>query len=669
MPGYLPGMRCLCVLLLIVWPSVTLAQPALTSQPSDSVVRLAIDPSRNQGRPVAALLDESSVRVEADGRWTQRARQVIQVLDAAAAPQVAERALSYSRDHQTLRLEWVRVLRPDGTVVSDRPAQDQEGDLSAALNNPIYSDQRVRRISLAGVAAGTIVDMAYTLEERAPRRAGDFFAQWALNGPVPIRRSRFTLDVPVTLEPRLVERNLIARREETVVGARRSTVWHAEDQQPVPNESFAADSNDLQQWVMLSGPASWNDLARWYDSLARPRYLLSPAVQRAADSVLKARGARTKLDTLRAWHRWVAQDVRYLSVALGIGSYQPRSADEVLSAGAGDCKDKATLFIALLRRAGFDARPVLLNQSGRLVAGVPSISQFNHAIAAVRDGASWTYTDLTAEYVRYGELPALYQGGRGLRVASSGESELVTFPATSAATSKSTLALTYRLDADGTATGSGHERAAGPAEPGIRQLLASALDDTKRATLSRQIAQTAIGTDGGTEARVDSLVTFDGRDLAVAPDVRYALRVANASHLVGSTRVLSIPAAMRGPARQFRTAVRELEAAGPRKLPIDAARIIPSMTTELEWRVTLPDGWTVELPAPVDTRSFFGRYESTWSLRGRELVLTRRLAGERGVVGPERMIEVLVWLRTVGADDQEFLTMKPTTGKAPEGVH
>lgn len=652
----------------MAWPTVSLAQPALPSQPSDSVVRLAIDPARNQGRPVVALLDESSVRVESDGRWTQRARQVVQVLDASAASQVAERALSYSRDHQTLRVEWVRVLRPDGTVVSDKPAQDQEGDLSAALNNPIYSDQRVRRISLAGVSAGTIVDMAYTLEERAPRRAGDFFAQWALNGPVPIRRSRFTLDVPVSLEPRRVERNLIARREETVVGARRSTVWHAEDQQPVLNEPFAADSNDVQQWVMLSGPASWSALARWYDSLARPRYTLSPAVQRAADSVLTARGARTRLDTLRAWHRWVAQDVRYLSVALGIGSYQPRSADEVLSAGAGDCKDKATLFIALLRRAGFDARPVLLNQSGRVVAGVPSISQFNHAIAAVRDGPTWTYTDLTAEYVRYGDLPASYQGGRGLRVANSGESELVTFPATAAATSRSTLTLTYRLAADGTATGAGHERAAGLAEPGIRQILASALDDTKRGTLARQIAQTAIGTEGGTEARVDSLVTFDGRDLAVAPDVRYAFSVTNASHLVGSTRVLSIPSAMRGPARQFRNAVRELEAAGPRKLPIDAARIIPSMTTELEWRVTLPDGWTVELPTPVDTRSFFGRYESLWSLHGKELVLTRRLAGERGVVGPERMIEVLVWLRTVGADDQEFLTMKPTAGKAPEGV-
>jgi hypothetical protein len=33
------------------------------------------------------------------------------------------------------------------------------------------------------------------------------------------------------------------------------------------------------------------------------------------------------------------------------------------------------------------------------------------------------------------------------------------------------------------------------------------------------------------------------------------------------------------------------------------------------------------------------------------------------------MVEVLVWLRAVGADDQEFLTLKPVATKVPEGAH
>jgi transglutaminase-like putative cysteine protease len=641
--------------------------PPLAPQPSDSIVRLAIDPSRSGARGAVVLLDESVLRVEPDGKWTQRVRQVVQVLDAALAPQIAERALSYARDHQTLGVEWTRVLRTDGRVVSVTPAQDQEGDLAAALNNPVYSDQRVRRLSLSGVSAGVVVDMAYTLEERAPRRAGDFLVQWGLNGPVPVRRSQLVIDAPVGFEPRIVERNLVTMRQEPVVGDRRRFTWRSADQDPLPNESFAPDTNGLQQIVVVSGPGSWSDLARWYDGLARSRYSLSPAVQRAADSVVAAATPRTRADSVRAWHRWVAQDIRYLSVALGIGSYQPRTADDVLASGAGDCKDKATLFVALLRRAGIEAQPVLLNLSGRVVEGAPSIAQFNHAIAAVREGTSWTYADLTANVLPYGELPPSYQGGRALRLTASGDGELVTLPVAPATTTAS-LQLVYALDSMGTAIGRGEERAAGPPAPGTRALFATPLDDTRRAAVGRQIAQTIIGTDGGVDAVVDSLVGFDGRDLTVAPDVRYRLRVTGASRLVGSTRVLAIPAAMRGPARQFRTAVRELEAAGPRKLPIDGARIIPGMTTALEWRVTLPDGWTVELPPPVDTRSFFGHYASQWTLRGREVVLVRTVSGVRGVVGPERMIEVLVWLRTVGADDQEFLTMKPVATRAPEGA-
>jgi transglutaminase-like putative cysteine protease len=645
------------------------AAPVLPSQASDSIVRLAVDPARAGGRGVVVLLDESTLRVEADGRWTQQLRQVVQVLDANTAAQVAERALGYARDHQTLRVQWTRVLRTDGRVVSDRPAQDQEGDLAAPMNNPIYTDQRVRRLSMAGVSAGVIVDLAYSLEERAARRPGDFFMQWGLNGPIPIRRSQLVVDVPVGYEPRIVEHSLIARRQEPVVGDRRRFIWRSVDQEPLPAEAFAPDTNELQQTIVVSAPGSWSDLARWYDDLARSRYTLSPSAQRAADSVIAATRPTTRADSVRAWHRWIAQDIRYLSVALGLGSYQPRTADEVLSSGAGDCKDKATLFIAVLRRAGIEAQPVLLNLAGRMIEGAPSVSQFNHAIAAVREGAAWTYTDLTANALAYGELPPSYQGGRALRLTASGEGELVSLPASRADATTASLQLVYRLDTAGVAVGTGRERAAGPSAMGTRSIFAVPLDDTRRAAITRQIAQTVIGTDGGVDARVDSLVGFDGRDLTVAPDVRYALRVTNAVRRVGSTRLLAIPLAMRGPARQFRSAVRELESAGPRRLPIDGARILPSLTTVLEWRVTLPEGWTVELPPPVDTRSFFGQYESRWTLRGRELVLARRLTGLRGVVGPERMIEVLVWLRTVGADEQEFLTMTPVAApRAPEGA-
>jgi hypothetical protein len=61
----------------------------------------------------------------------------------------------------------------------------------------------------------------------------------------------------------------------------------------------------------------------------------------------------------------------------------------------------------------------------------------------------------------------------------------------------------------------------------------------------------------------------------------------------------------------------------------------------------------------VSATSLFGRDRSTWTQSGRELRQVRRLPGQRAMFGPERIAEVLVWRRTVGADDQDFLTVKP----------
>ena len=329
----------------------------MPAAPSDSIVRLAVDPAQQRGRPFLLLLDEGVNRVEADGRTVRRTRQVYQILDQSVVRGLSERAFTYAKSHQTLTIDWIRVLKPGGEVLSNKPAQEQESDVAAQMSNPVYQEQRVRRVSLAGVAVGTILDIQFTLEERAPPRAGDFLFGWSVNNQYPIARSRFTIDVPEGYTPRIVERNLTFRRTESVAGGRRTYTWAANDVAPYRTEPFAADSNGVAMFVGITSPGTWNDIARWYDGLARDRYALTPVVAQRIDSLVRASGARTRLDTIRAIHRWVAQDVRYVSVSLGIGGYQPRTPAEVLAAGFGDCKDKATLFVAALRRYRIAGQP------------------------------------------------------------------------------------------------------------------------------------------------------------------------------------------------------------------------------------------------------------------------------------------------------------------------
>lgn len=630
-------------------------QATRPSAPSDSIVRLALDPAKNAGRPYVLLLDESVNRIEPDGRTTKRTRQVYQVLDQNAARGLSERAFGYAKSHQSLTVDWIRVLKTTGEVVSDKPAQEQESDVAAQMSNPVYQEQKVRRVSLAGVAVGTVLDVQYTLDERAPYRAGDFLIGWNVNQPFAVVRSRLVVDVPERYTPKIVERNLTFRRTEEVQSGRRIYTWATTELSPVRGEPFAADSNGVVVTVSVTAPGTWSDIARWYDGLARDRYAMTSAVASKVDSLVSASGARTRLDTIRAVHRWVAQDVRYVSVSLGIGGYQPRLPTDVVASGFGDCKDKATLFVAAMRRYKINANPVLLSLGGRPDPALPSVFQFNHAIAAVQDGVGWTFTDLTAEFVPYGTIPDAYQGQFGIIVLSDGQAQEVHFPAASVTASGSSLRARMSVDSTGHVTGNVVEETLGGTSSGMRAVFSSPLDSARREGLEKALAQRLFSSD----VTVSSITAFDGKDFSTPTVLRYAVTAENTLKSIGENRLFPMNAIFRGPARSFKNLAKDLESGTTRLFPIDATQILGPSETITEMTLTLPTGWTADLPKNILATSFFGRYESTWTQQGRDVHLVRRIQGQRGYFPPQRISEVVVWFKTVGADDTEFLSLRP----------
>ncbi|MGH7753787.1 MAG: DUF3857 domain-containing protein, partial [Gemmatimonadales bacterium] len=308
---------------------------------NDTIYRLAVNPADYPDDDFVYLLDDGVLRFEADGRGTKTYRQVVQILTQEAAETWGENAFSYVVGRERLTLNWARVLKLNGEVVSARPAHEQESTAPVAEGAPVYTDVRVRQVNLAGVAPGTIVDYSYTEEIRQPVMPGDFHTSWRVSTGRPTLRSRLILDLPASVTPRIQERN-IAFRTERLVGGRRVYTWATRDVPKVEPEPFMADSNDADMWLEVSGPLTWADVARWYTGLSRDRYALTPALRAGIAGVLA--GAPSLEASLRAVHRWVAQDFRYVSLSLGIGGYQPRFPAAVLDSRYGDCKDKATLF-------------------------------------------------------------------------------------------------------------------------------------------------------------------------------------------------------------------------------------------------------------------------------------------------------------------------------------
>lgn len=648
-------------LILLLVPSPARAQaPVITpagdpSVQSDTLYRLAVDPAKYPDESVVLLLDDGVVRYEADGTGRMTYRQVIQILSPDAVEDFAEHQFSYAPGHQRLTVNWIRVVRPDGTIVSDAPTQVQDSDVPATMGDPVYTDTKVRRYSLSGVAPGTIVDWSYTIEELKPFLPGDFSGSWSVHTGRFTRRSRYVVDLPAAIKPHLIERNLTFARRESVAHGRRVYVWATEDVPRVKPEEFMADSNGVFMSIGLTSPIEWERIGRWYARMAKDRYALDSTLRAKLPGLLA--GARSTDDTLRAVQRWVAQDVRYVSIALGLGGYQPRTPAEVVSTGYGDCKDKATLFIAAVTALGFRAYPVLLNSGGDVERALPSIAQFDHVIAVVERPDRRIYVDLTADLVPFGEIPPSVDGQFALVVHPDGSSEQVTLPEAAPGDNLHEIRIVGSLTPAGYLTASYEERGLGTRQYSLRNLFLGPVDSTRRADFARSIAAKLYP---GAEA--DSLQIFDGRDLTADP--RVALRIVNGLAArrtgSGSSVILTLPfASMRGMA----DAAKALEAKGRRRFPIDAAKVIGPMAGETHLSLTLPPGWRVHLPSPVTVTGKWGSYTARYAQEDTTLRVHRRLEGARGVYAPEAVADLAAWLRAIGQDDVPYLVLE--TGSTP----
>ncbi|MDX2191870.1 MAG: DUF3857 domain-containing protein [Gemmatimonadales bacterium] len=657
-----PALAVAALLALAAVPAAAQA-PRITklgdaSVRTDSLLKLAIDPKERPDDATHLILDDGVIILDAQGKGTRTFRQVRQVLKREAIEESAEHSWGYLPEREAFVLNWARVYSRSGKLVSAKPAVVQEGEIPAREIAPVYQKQRVYRMSLAGVTEGSIIDISWSYKVTSPSRAGDFLEGWRLHAGTSVARSRYVVELPAAMDAKLVARNMGMEpkvQQLKAVGrspARVVRMWAAADIPKLEPEPLAADSNDVVGTVTLAGTGTWEDVGRWYAGLAKGRDSLTPAVTAKLRELVK--DARTQEDSIRAIHRWVAQDIRYVSVSLGLGGYQPRTPQAVMADGFGDCKDKATLFVAALRWMGVPAWPVLLNAIGRVDTAFVSINQFNHVIAALDRGRGAEFADLTADLVPFGELPPNVAGQFGLVVRDLQRIDRVTLPDGGPAANSTVETIAGTLTPTGQLTVALTQSGTGAGLLRLRAQFPDGVDAKAREGFAKAAAQNFFA-----NATPDSLLVSEGRDFTQAPRFALFFKAPQVAKRAGDSWILTLkPPAM---GRSFAQLADAIERKTPRRFPIDLRDTFGRTTSVTESRIRLPDGWTAQLPDGVKAVGAPGTFEVTYAQEGNTLVVRRTLRpADRGVVLPPSAAgEVLAWLREAAKDETDFVVLRP----------
>ncbi len=613
----------------------------------DTIYRLAVDPEEYPDKDFVYLLDDGVLVFEPDGRGRTTYHQVLQILTQDGAERWGELRYSYLKERENLIINWVRVVTPAGELIAEGPSHEQESTVPVSTQYPVYTDRVVHRLSIGGLEPGVLLDVSRTTETLDPILEGNFSSSWRVNPPAPTLRSRLVLDVPVSFEPHVRELNLNFERRVLERDGRHAYVWAASDVTPPEPEPFTSPPDNGIMTVDVTGDIDWGDVARFYADLARDRYNLTPEIVAELDETVAS--AETFDDTLRALHRWVTKDFRYVSLSLGLGGYQPRTPAEVFESKLGDCKDKATLFIALAQHLGAVAYPVLLHQGGMADSVLPSLGQFNHVIAAVERPDGYLFLDLTAELVPYGSIPLASQGGFALVVHPDGAAEKLVLPTDPPERNRSDFVLNGEITAAGEFSGTYTETRRGAEGYRLRRMAESLnqLSDREREQMIRRMANSIYR-----GARGEGLEVFDPSDPGAEPHLSLTLHVSSATRESGGSHILTLPI----PNFAAPSLIAELQAEA-RRYAIDVEEIFGPVQRTWVYEAVLPPGWRAEIPDAVTAESQFGSYSASYTQQDRTLRVQRSVKGSRGTEPPEAVHQLIDWLKAISEDDREYILL------------
>jgi len=376
----------------------------------------------------AYVIEELSTRITAaqDGTGTREVTAQVRMLAEAGVKAFAVLSFTYTSANEVVEIDYVRVRKPDGTLVKtpDYNIQDMPGDVTRTA--PLYSDIHEKHVAVKGLGVGDVLEYSVRHRILKPQVVGQFWSEYSFTKSAIAKDERLEISFPSGKYVKIASPEFKPEIKEE--GGRRIYRWTRSNLVLKEN-----DPDELPQRippnpdVQITTFESWQDVGRWYGDLQKEPLQVTPAIQAKATELTK--GLKTDDEKIHALYKFVSLKYHYIGLDFGIGRYQPHAADDVLDNGYGDCKDKHTLLAALLKAVRIDAWPVLIHSQRRLDPDIPSPAQFNHVITAVPQGESLLWLDTTPEVAPYGLLLLTLRNKQALIIPSNKAPSLVTTPA------------------------------------------------------------------------------------------------------------------------------------------------------------------------------------------------------------------------------------------------
>lgn len=429
-----------CFLLITVLPCP--AQEKKSSPFSDAIPILSWE-EYNKESPFIFLTHEYEYRLNNDWSVDETRHYRIKI-QKSSAKELGEQKIYYNQAREEILDLQAFVETPDGQTFPYSQIQD----LAAYQGSPMYSDMRVKVITLPQVNRGSIIDVKVKSKNRE-EVIKEQFARTELYPSYPHKKYRAVYILPK-------DKNIVFKQYRTVAPPLRqeqdgNIIYTFEYQETVPlreTEDLIPPYVELFGISSFSSMKSWDIIADWYRALVKKNMTDVPEITKKVEQLLV--GKETSGDKARAILEFLQDNLRYVSLSFGDNTVEPHPTKDTFNNRYGDCKDWSILAQQMLKLAGITSNICLFNGefAGNPQWGLPSVGAFNHVILEIfLDGKSY-FVDPQLKYYDLGQFPQDYNNAN-LFVIEEEKSRFTRIPVASDAETVNHVSVLAKVDESG----------------------------------------------------------------------------------------------------------------------------------------------------------------------------------------------------------------------------
>jgi hypothetical protein len=529
-------------------------------------------------------------------------------------------------------------------------------DMSATSGFTLHDDSRVKLIQIKATSYPITLEFSYKKEYKGFFILPGFLVYPGYN--VAVESSSYTLIEPINNKEQIrfkYQANQYFKEtpSETKEGNNLKRTWNVNMLPALEEEILSANFTNATPHLMVapckfrfSGTTgsneSWNHIAAWAGQLCVGMDSLSVTTRQ---HILKlVTNATTNVEKAKILYEYMQQKVRYESVQVGIGSWQPISAETVDRLSYGDCKALTNYMKALLKVAGIKSNYVLVN-AGNDVSNIKrdfACCQFNHAILMIPFEKDTVFLECTSQQNPFGYIGSFTDDRDVLVVEGPNGGFLKHTIIYNGEENKTLTRTTISLDSSLNGKFTQNTKYIGIATESIHPLTLSILDKQKEVLQCKNnVSQLKIENFGFQETKTtlpEINETIEGKT------TQFSQYANNSSITIPFNLVATI--------------YWKFKRLSSRRSDIVIKRDEVKIDTIC---YSIPSNFKVtNVPKPIKVDSKFGSYDLQVTLDGNKIEFTRTFKWKKGTFVPENYQELYQFITNINELDKQIILLSRT---------